>query len=65
MTQYMALTKGQDIKTDVSMHLFFDQAALAYRFIFRVTGQPWWGSSISPENGTTARSWAVALEARA
>lgn len=64
MSQYMALTKGQDIRTDVSMHLYFDQAALAYRFIFRVAGQPWWGSSVTPENGNLTRSWAVALEAR-
>ncbi|AMS41169.1 phage major capsid protein [Aminobacter aminovorans] len=66
LSQYMALTKaGQDIKTDVSMHLYFDQALQAFRFIFRVNGQPWWGSAISPENGTTTRSWAVTLDERA
>jgi hypothetical protein len=47
------------------MHLYFDAAALAYRFIFRVAGQPMWGSAITPENGNLTRSWAVALEARA
>jgi HK97 family phage major capsid protein len=61
LSQYMAVTKGQDIKTDVSMHLFFDAAAMAYRFIMRVAGQPWWASTISPENGNNTLSWAVAL----
>jgi HK97 family phage major capsid protein len=66
LMQYAALTKaGQDIRTDVSMHLYFDQALEAFRFIFRVTGQPWWGSTIAPENGSVTRSWAVALETRA
>jgi HK97 family phage major capsid protein len=65
LDQYMTLTKGQDIKTDVSIHLFFDQALTAFRFIFRVAGQPWWGSTISPENGTVTRSWAVTLDERA
>lgn len=60
-TQYMTVTKGTDIRTDISMHLYFDAAALAYRFILRVTGQPWWGASIAPENGSTTLSWAVAL----
>ena len=64
LSQYMALTKGTDIKTDVSMHLYFDQGLQAYRFTFRVAGQPWWGSSISPQNGSMTRSWAVTLAAR-
>lgn len=65
MTQYMALVKaGQDIKTDVSMHLYFDQALQAFRFIFRVNGQPWWNAAITPENSANTLSWAVTLEAR-
>ena len=65
LSQYMTLTKaGQDIKTDVSMHLYFDQALQAFRFIFRVNGQPWWGSAIQPQNGSLTRSWAVTLDAR-
>jgi len=65
MSQYMMVTKGQDVRTDVSIHLYFDQAAVAYRFIFRLNGQPWWNSSISPQNGSSTRSWAVTLDARA
>jgi HK97 family phage major capsid protein len=64
LTQYMVVTKGTDIKTDVSMHLYFDAQAMAYRFIFRVAGQPWWQSAVSPQNGSMTRSWAVTLEDR-
>ena len=64
LAQYMSLAKGQEVKTDVSMHLYFDQALQAFRFIFRVAGQPWWGSAVTPQNGALTRSWAVALEER-
>lgn len=65
LTQYLVLRKaGQDIRTDVSMHLYFDQALQAFRFIFRVNGQPMWGSTLTPENGSNTRSWAVTLDAR-
>jgi HK97 family phage major capsid protein len=65
LSQYMTVTKG-DIRTDVSIHLYFDQDLTAFRFIFRVAGQPWWSNKIIPQNpkdGTEAakRSWAVAL----
>ena len=66
LSQYMTATKGQDIKTDVSIHLYFDQDLTAFRFIMRVAGQPWWTTSIIPQNpkdGNTKRSWAVTLSA--
>lgn len=65
MTQYMTLLKaGQDIRTDVSMHLYFDQALQCFRFIFRVNGQPSWGSTLTPENGSATRSCFVTLDER-
>lgn len=65
LTQYMAATKGQDVRTDVSMHLFFDQALVAYRFILRLAGQPWWSTSIAAQNGSgNARSCFVTLDTR-
>lgn len=66
LQQYLALTKaGGGVQTDVSMHLYFDQALQAFRFIFRCNGQPLWGSTLSPEQGSNTRSWAVTLDARA
>jgi HK97 family phage major capsid protein len=64
-TQYMTVTKGRDIKTDVSIHMYFDQDITAFRFVLRITGQPLWKSAITPQFGNLTRSWAVALEARA
>lgn len=64
LSQYWAFTKGQDIRTDVSMHLYFDQGLMAFRFTFRVNGLPMWGSAITPENGSNTRSWAVTLDTR-
>lgn len=64
LNQYWAVTRGQDVRVDVSMHLYFDQGLQAFRFTFRLNGQPGWGSSISPQNGSLTRSWAVTLDAR-
>jgi HK97 family phage major capsid protein len=65
LTQYMTLYKAGGIKTDVSMHLWFDYDVAAFRFIFRVTGQPWWAAAISPRDGSNSLSWAVTLDERA
>jgi HK97 family phage major capsid protein len=64
LSQYWALTKAGGIQTDTSIHLYFDQALTAFRFIFRVNGQPAWSSTISRQNGSNTLSWAVALQAR-
>jgi HK97 family phage major capsid protein len=65
LMQYWALTKAGGITTDTSIHLYFDQALTAFRFIFRVNGQPAWSSTITRQNGSSNElSWAVALQAR-
>jgi hypothetical protein len=64
-SQYWALTKSGGIQTDTSSILYFDQALTAFRFIFRVNGQPAWSSTITRQNGSSNElSWAVALQAR-
>jgi HK97 family phage major capsid protein len=63
--QYMSATKtGGGIRTDVSIHLFFDYDMTAFRFVLRVAGQPWLSSAISPRSGTLTQSSVVALAAR-
>jgi HK97 family phage major capsid protein len=64
LMQYWMLTKAAGMRTDTSIHLYFDQALTTFRFIFRLNGQPAWKSTIAPENGTMTRSWAVTLGAR-
>jgi HK97 family phage major capsid protein len=65
MGQYATVIKGGGIKTDVSIHLFFDYDITAFRFVFRVGGQPWWSAPISPKNGSTTQGPFVTLAARA
>jgi HK97 family phage major capsid protein len=64
LTQYWALTKGSDVRSDVSMHLYFDQGLTSFRFTFRVNGQPAWGSTVTPENGSATRSPFVTVAER-
>lgn len=63
---YRTITKAGGIQTDTSMHLYFDANATAYRFIFRIDGQPIMKSPITPPAGksTNTRSHFVTLGAR-
>lgn len=65
LSQYLTVYKTGGIKSDVSMHLWFDYDVLAYRFILRIAGQPWWKTAISPRDGNNTLSWAVTLDERA
>lgn len=64
MAQYWGVTKSNGIQTDTSIHLFFDQAVTAFRFIFRLNGMPAWSAPITRENGANTLSWCVSLNAR-
>ena len=67
---YMALTKtggGRDangLRADTSMHLWFDQDLVAYKFTIRIGGQPWWSAATPSRDGTFTQSPFVVLEAR-
>lgn len=65
LSQYLSVTKTGGIRSDVSIHLYFDYDVAAYRFIMRIAGMPWWGSAISPANGSNTRSCFVTLDTRA
>lgn len=66
LSQYMILMKSgsSGLRQDVSMHLFFDYDIAAFRFIFRVAGQPWWPDTITLPNSSLTRSCFVALATR-
>jgi HK97 family phage major capsid protein len=64
LQQYWAMRKASGVKVDTSIHLFFDQSVTAFRFVFRMNGQPAWSSAITPANSSNTLSWAVALAAR-
>jgi HK97 family phage major capsid protein len=70
LEQYLTLIKqggGRDangVKFDISMHLWFDQDLLAFKWTLRIGGQPWWSAPTSPKNGSNTQSPFVALAAR-
>lgn len=70
LQQYMTLTKlgnGRDengMRLDLSMHLWFDQDLVAYKFTIRLGGQPWWSKPTSPFKGSNKLSPFVTLAAR-
>jgi HK97 family phage major capsid protein len=65
LTQYVTLTKSEKLRTDVSIHLYFDYDMTAYRFVMRVGGQPWWNAPVTRANGSNTLSPFVTLEERA
>jgi HK97 family phage major capsid protein len=64
LQQYAAVLKAGGLKTDSSIHLWFDQGTTAFRFVLRMGGQPWWSAAISAKNGSTTYGPFVTLEAR-
>lgn len=64
LSQYLSVTKSGGIRSDISIHLYFDYDTSAYRFIMRIAGMPWWESAISPANGSNTRSCFVTLDER-
>lgn len=53
LTKYLSVVKTGGVRSDVSMHLYFDYDTAAYRFIMRIAGMPWWDSAITPASGSS------------
>lgn len=64
LSQYMALVKTDQATQAVSTHLWFDQDTTAFKFSFRMAGQPWRSTPISSRSGTNTLSYFVTLAAR-
>lgn len=61
---WMATGVRGGIRQDVSMHLRFDYAEQAFRFMYELDGQPWLASAITPFKGSATQSAFVALATR-
>jgi HK97 family phage major capsid protein len=61
---YFAPYKAGGLRSDLSMHLWFDQGIQAFRWTFRVGGQPWLSAAITPLNSSNTLSHFVKLDAR-
>jgi HK97 family phage major capsid protein len=64
LSQYLMIDKGQLAATS-SIHVKFQYDETAFRFVYRVDGQPWWNSPLTPYKGTNTQSPFVALATRA
>ena len=65
LKQYLVVLKsGPNPRTDVSMHLWFDQDLVAFKFVLRVGGIPWWSTTAAARDGSATYSPYVVLEAR-
>ncbi len=63
---YRTITKAGGLETATSMHLYFDANATAFRFIFRMDGQPVMQAAVTPPSGKSSntRSYFVTMGAR-
>ncbi|TIN82640.1 phage major capsid protein [Mesorhizobium sp.] len=65
LSGYALATKaGGGVDFAASIHLFFDYNISAFRWIFRLGGQPYLSRPVSPAKGSATKSHFVALEAR-
>lgn len=63
LSKYLTVVKGS-VKADTSIHLWFDQNAVAFRFVMRINGQPWLSTPIARKSGSNTLSHFITLEAR-
>lgn len=64
LSQYLALIRAEGLKAASSIHLWFDYDVTAFRFTFRLGGQPWLSAPITPANSSDELSPFVALQER-
>lgn len=60
-TQYLAVLKTGGMRTDVSLHLYFDTDTAAFRFVMRVGGQSYWPAAVARSHGNNTLSPIVTL----
>jgi HK97 family phage major capsid protein len=60
---YLTGTRG-GVESAMSMHVRFEYAEMAFRFLFEVDGQPWLAAPITPFKGTNTLSTIVTLATR-
>lgn len=65
LSQYLTVQKAGGMRSEVSVHLWFDYDLAAYKFVLRIGGQPWWSTTISARDGSNTMSPFVTLDERA
>lgn len=62
---YLGAVRGGGVQFSSSIHLWFDYALSAFRWTFRMGGQPILSAPVSPAKGSATKSHFVTLAARA
>ena len=66
LNNYLSVVKAGGIRSDVSIHLWFDYDLTAFRFVLRMGGEPWWNAPILPFNSAArTRGFFATLATRA
>lgn len=63
LPSYAVGLRRAGVKAAQSMHLYFDSAQMAFRFMFDIDGQTWLPTAITPAKGAT-KSTVITLAAR-
>jgi len=61
---YLSVTKRGGVRNDVSIHIEFEKDLTAFRYIFRVGGQPWLSAAVARNSGSNTLSTIVTLATR-
>ena len=64
LTQYLTVVKAGGVRSDTSIHLYFDQNTTCFRFVLRMNGQPWLSAAITRASGTNTLSHFITVAAR-
>ncbi|MBA7541325.1 hypothetical protein ES705_33636 [subsurface metagenome] len=64
MSQYIIIEKAGGMQAASSIHVAFKTDEQAFRFVYRVDGQPLWNSGVLAADAVTTRSPYVALAIR-
>lgn len=62
---YATGTRSSGARSDTSIHLRFDYAETAFRFMYELDGQPWLQSALTPYKGSATLTSFVTLATRA
>lgn len=64
LKQYISAVKTNGVDAQQSIHLWFDQNLTAFRFVFRMAGQTWRSTPVTPRSGNLNLSSFITLAAR-
>lgn len=66
MNEYVTITKASEgMRYDTSLHVRFLNDEMAFRWVFRINGQPTWKTALTPFKGSASMSPFVTLDTRA